>query len=72
MIDQEIERNEITVKALADAFYGSTYAPRITGYAGVYTITRRGSETITLTQDEIAARGVDALIGEIVKAWDRA
>jgi len=71
MIDNEIERNQATIAALADAFYGSTYAPHITGYAGLYTITRKDGLTVTVTQAEIDRAGVHNLVGGIIAGWDK-
>ncbi len=71
MLDAEIERNEATVQALLLAFSGSRYAPRVQGYAGLYSITRRGSETITVTQAQIDEKGVGRLVDEICEGWNK-
>lgn len=70
MTIQDIERIENTTLQILLAFTGTRYVPRVTCANGVYSVTRRGSLTATITAQEIATVGIEQRVTEICAVWD--
>lgn len=66
----DIERIENTTLQILLAFTGTRYVPRVMCANGVYSVTRRGSLTATITPQEIAGIGIYQRVAEICAIWD--
>ncbi len=73
----EYQRDENTRRALLELFQGTGYTVRIVGTDGTYTITPLTEgvtlctgEAVTVTHEDLVAKGIYEVVGEIVRNWD--
>lgn len=78
MTAEQIQYTENTVRLILEAFSGTGYVVRCVPNGGIFTIapltegiTRRGSQTVTRTAEQIATQGVGQIVNEITKEWDQ-